>query len=175
MPFPDSFSTVRLQAERLTAAHEPELQRMHRDAATMTYLGGVRDEAFTKAYLEKNLLHWETFGFGVWILREINGGEPIGRAVLRHLSVDDVDEVEVGYAFYPPHWGRGLATEVTTACLEFGRDMLELETTVAVTHPHNFGSQHVLRKCGLVYEREFIHHGDTCALFRTAPYKRVLM
>ena len=52
---------------------------------------------------------------------------------------------------------------------------LGLDTIVGVTHPHNFASQHVLRKCGLVYEREFVHHNDTCALFRTAPRTRVLM
>ncbi len=129
--FPESFTTARLEAERLTAAHEAEVQRMHRDAKTMAYLGGVRDAEFTKAYLEKNLLHWETFGFGVWILREVGGGEPIGRAVLRHLLVDDFDEVEVGYAFYPPYWGRGLATEVTRVCLEFAYDFLGFDTIVA--------------------------------------------
>ncbi|MGH7427283.1 MAG: GNAT family N-acetyltransferase [Gemmatimonadales bacterium] len=43
------------------------------------------------------------------ILRERGGREPIGRAVLRHLLVEGVDEVEVGYSFYPAYWGRGLA------------------------------------------------------------------
>ena len=97
MPFPDSFSTARLQAERLTSNHLPELSRMHRDPAVMAQLGGVRDEAQTAAYLARNLQHWTDYGFGLWILREVVGADPIGRAVLRHLLVDGVDEVEVGY------------------------------------------------------------------------------
>jgi RimJ/RimL family protein N-acetyltransferase len=162
-----NFSTARLSAERLTADHLPELQRMHRDAAVMAYLGGVRDDAQTATYLARNLKHWDDYGFGLWILRELGGGEPVGRAVLRHLLVEGVDEVEVGYAFYPPFWGRGLATEVATACLELGRRKLGLTTIVAVTSPDNLASQHVLEKVGLVYERDFMHEGARSSLFRT--------
>jgi RimJ/RimL family protein N-acetyltransferase len=164
-----NFSTARLSAERLTQDHLPELQRMHRDAAVMAQLGGVRDDAQTAAYLARNLQHWTDYGFGLWILRELasQGGDPVGRAVLRHLLVEGVDEVEVGYAFYPAFWGRGLATEVATACLEVGRRDLHLATMVAVTSPGNAASQHVLGKVGFVYERDFMNEGAVCSLFRT--------
>jgi len=163
----DSFSTARLAAERLTPGHLPEVRRMHRDAAVMAQLGGVRDEAQTAAYLARNLQHWAEYGFGLWILRELGGGEPIGRAVLRHLLVDGVDEVEVGYAFYAPFWGRGLATEIATACLELGHRELQLTRFVAVTAPGNDASAHVLKKVGLAYERDFMHEGAPASLFRT--------
>ena len=140
---------------------------MHRDAAVMAQLGGVRDEAQTVAYLARNLQHWADYGFGLWILRDVGGGEPIGRAVLRHLLVDRIDEVEVGYAFYPAFWGRGLATEIATACLELGRRELHLTTFVAVTGPSNKASAHVLEKVGLAYERDFMHESAPASLFRT--------
>lgn len=162
-----NFSTARLSAERLTQDHLPEIRRMHRDAAVMAQLGGLRDEAQTAAYLARNLQHWADYGFGLWILREAGGGEPVGRAVLRHLLVDGVDEIEVGYAFYPAFWGRGLATEVATACLELGRRKLGLTTIVAVTSPENLTSRHVLEKVGLVYERDFMHEAALSSLFRT--------
>jgi RimJ/RimL family protein N-acetyltransferase len=166
MAFPSSFSTARLQAERLTSDHLPELRRMHRDPAVMAELGGLRDEDQTAAYLARNLQHWTDYEFGLWILRERGGGEPIGRAVLRHLLIEGIDEVEVGYAFYPAFWGRGLATEVATACLAFGREPLRLTTIVALTKPNNRASQHVLQKVGLAYERELLHEGAPAALFR---------
>ena len=81
--------------------------------------------------------------------------------------MDGVDEVEIGYAFYSSHWGRGLATEIATACLDLGRRTLGLTTIVAVTSPENRASQHVLEKVGLVYERDFTHEGARAALFRT--------
>jgi RimJ/RimL family protein N-acetyltransferase len=140
---------------------------MHSDAAVMEHLRGVRDEDQNAAYLARNLQHWKDYGFGLWILRELGGGPPVGRAVLRHLLVEDVDEVEVGYAFYEEFWGRGLATEIAAACLALGRDKLHLMTMVAVTSLTNAASQHVLRKVGLEYERDFTNDGKLCALFRT--------
>ena len=166
MPFPESFATTRLRAERLTAGHRSELRRMHSDPAVMAYLGGLQSETETAEYLARNLRHWADYHFGLWILHEIGGDVPIGRAVLRHVLIDDVDEVEVGYGFYPEYWGRGLATEVTIACLEFGFRQLGLESIVALASPTNLASHHVLLKAGLVLEREFDNHGARCSLFR---------
>jgi len=163
----DTFTTARLQAERLTADHLPEIRRMHSDAAVMEHLRGVRDEAGNAAYLARNLQHWKDYGYGLWILRELSGGPPVGRAVLRHLMVEDVDEVEVGYAFYKQFWGKGFATEIAAGCLALGRETLHLKTIVAVTSLTNTASQHVLRKVGLAYERDFVNDGKLCALFRT--------
>ncbi len=140
---------------------------MHADPAVMEHLRGVRDEAANAAYLARNLQHWRDYGFGLWVLRELGGGPPVGRTVLRHLLVEDVEEVEVGYAFYPQYWGRGLATEIAAACLALGREKLHLTTIVAVTSLSNAASQHVLRKVGLEYERDFMNDGKLCALFRT--------
>jgi RimJ/RimL family protein N-acetyltransferase len=167
MKFPETFTTARLRAERLTAEHWSELRRMHTDPAVMTHLGGVQTEAQTAEYLAYNLQHWEGNNFGLWILYGADGNLPVGRAVLRHVLIEGVDEVEVGYGFYPEHWGRGLATEVTTACLELGFRQLGLQSMVALTSPANLASHHVLLKAGLVYEREFDYHGARCSLFRT--------
>ncbi len=164
--FPDRFITARLQAEQLTAEHLPEVRRMHRDAAVMVQLGGVRTEEQTAAYLQRNLRHWADYGFGLWILRERGGGEPVGRAVLRHITIDEMDEVEVGYAFYHPYWGRGLATEVASRCLELAERELELKAIVGLTDPGNRASRHVLEKVGLTYERDCVHDDHLSALFR---------
>ena len=55
----DSFSTARLDAERLTEDHWDDLRRMDQDEWFMAELGGVRDEPGTRAYLERNLAHWQ--------------------------------------------------------------------------------------------------------------------
>ncbi len=165
--FPETFTTERLRAERLTADHLAEVLRMFSDPQVMAQLGGIRDGRQADEYLTRNLTHWAEHGYGLWIVYELAGDSPIGRAVLRHLMVDGVDEVEVGYAFYPEFWGRGLATEVATACVAFGRHCLRAPSLVGVTHPDNHGSQHVLRKVGLVYERDITLHDVPASLFRT--------
>lgn len=166
MAWPLTFETERLRAERLTADHWSELRRMHTDARVMQHLGGVFTEEQSTGYLARNLAHWDTQQHGLWIIYERNGAEPIGRGLLRHMLLDDVDDVETGYAFYEPYWGRGYATELTRASLALGFERLHLPSIVAVTAPDNAASQHVLRKCGLSHERNFQRGDETLALFR---------
>ena len=166
MPFPDSFVTARLAAERLRPEHYADLLRMHRDPVQMEMLGGVRDEGQTRDYLAKNLAHWDAHGFGAWMLREARGGPVVGRAILRHLDVDGVDEVEVGYSLEPACWGRGLATEIAAACLAHARTDLALATVVAVTLPHNARSRRVMEKVGMTYDRDWLHADVPHVLYR---------
>ena len=166
MPFPDDFATARLVAVRLRPEHYADLLRMHADPVQMDLLGGVRDAAQTTAYLEKNLAHWDAHGFGAWMLRDAASGRIVGRAILRHLDVDGVDEVEVGYSLDPAFWGRGLATEIAAACLARAREDLNLTTVVAVTLPHNVRSRRVLEKVGMTYDRDWMHADLPHVLYR---------
>jgi ribosomal-protein-alanine N-acetyltransferase len=164
---PATFSLRRILAERLAAEHLEVLRRMHRDERMMATLGGVPTDAETAAYLERNLAHWSEHGFGIWILREPATGELIGRAGLRHLNIEGVAEVELGYAIVPELWGRGLATDAARACVTIGRDWLGLHSVVALALPSHLASQRVLRKAALIPEREVMHAGLPHLLFRT--------
>jgi ribosomal-protein-alanine N-acetyltransferase len=163
----EAFSTPRLLAERVTAAHWLDLRRMDENEQFMALLGGVRDKAGTVVYLETNVKHWANHGFGMWMLRDAATSAVIGRAILRHLDVEGVDEIEVGYGFMPEYWGRGLATEIANACIRVGFDRLGLPSIVAITTPPNLASQRVMTKAGLVYERDILHAGVPHRLFRT--------
>ena len=154
-------------AERLTAEHWLDLRRMDQDQGFMGMLGGLRDEAGTAVYLEQNLKHWACYGFGIWILRDEATATVIGRAILRHLNVEGVDEIETGYGFMPAYWGQGLATEIARACVRIGFEQIGLRSIVAITTPINTASQRVMMKAGLAYEREITHAGVPHLLFRT--------
>lgn len=163
---PDSFRTSRLEAERLSPDHLADLIEFHRDVDVMAHLGGVRDEQQTAEYLSRNLEHWAEHGFGVWILRERAGSQPIGRGILRYLTLDGKRELEIGFAFYPAFWGRGLATEIATRCAELAWHDLAAESLVGVTTPANTASQRVLQKVGLQFEREVVVEEATYVLYR---------
>lgn len=163
----DAFVTPRMRAERLRPDHHADLRRMDTDERVMAYLGGTRSEAAIAAYLARNLDHWAEHGFGIWMLRESNTGVMMGRAVLRHLEIDGIDEVEVGYGFLPQFWGRGLATEIARECVRLGLEVLRLPSLVAITLTANHGSQRVLEKAGMRYQRNIVHAGLPHALFRT--------
>jgi RimJ/RimL family protein N-acetyltransferase len=164
--FPDFFETARLRAERLRPHHFHAVRAMDGDAEYMAQLGGLRDAAGTTAYMERNLKHWDDYNFGLWILRD-RAGAVAGRAVLRHLLVEGTDEVELGYGFHTRYWGQGLATEIAKELLRLGREELHRPTLVAITTPANIGSQRVLIKTGLVYERDIDHDGVVHQLYRS--------
>lgn len=165
----DSFSTARLRAERLRPDHYEAVRAMDSDQQYMALLGGTRDAATTQAYMARNLKHWEDFGFGLWILRDLSD-QVAGRCVLRHLDVEGTDEVELGYGLHTQYWGRGLATEVAKKLLALGRTRLRMPTLVAITRHENLGSQRVLEKTGLVYERDIEHEGVPHLLYRSRAW-----
>jgi [ribosomal protein S5]-alanine N-acetyltransferase len=161
----DRFETARLSAERLRLEHFPELCRMHQDARVMATLGGVRSDAATRDYLETNLIHWDRWGYGLWIVRA-GGGAFVGRGALRHVEIDGVDEVEITYSLLPEFWGQGLATEMARALLDIGRARLCLKGLIALTLSSNRASQRVMVKLGLTYERTLDYGGQPHVLFR---------
>jgi len=164
--FPESFASSRLLARRLQPEDASEIHRMHQDPEQMALLGGVRDEQQTAAYMARNLAHWSRYGFGPWLLIFREDDRVAGRALLRHLTLETGDEVEVGYSLHPVFWGRGLATEIAGACLEWARTDLRLASVVALTRPDNIRSQRVLTKIGMQIERQIVHEGEPHLVFR---------
>lgn len=162
----DRFNTERISAERLQQEHIEFIHLMHQDERAMAYLGGIRSREQTADYMEKNLSHWEKFGYGIWVLRENSAGNLIGRGGLRNAVLGDKDDVEMAYGFLPGFWNKGLATEFAGAVVRIGLSEIGLSGMVSVTHPDNLASQRVLEKTGFVFEREIIYKSEPHLLFR---------
>src|SRR6185437_15368451 len=94
----DAILTPRLLLRRLIADHLDYLTRMHLDPRVMATLGGVRSPEETREWLGRNLEHWRQHGFGLWLVYDRATGHFAGRGGLRHVSIDDRDEIEVAYA-----------------------------------------------------------------------------
>ena len=111
----------------------------------------------SEAALKKRIHHWEQHGFGMWAVEEKATGSLLGHAGLQML--EDTDQVELGYYFGRPAWGRGVATEAGTACLRYGFESLNLDHVMAVVRPENLASQNVLSKLGFRHSH-VAHHYD---------------
>lgn len=142
-----------------------ELCLMHSDPRVMATLGGIRSDDETRKYLADNVEHWNRYGFGVWALRD-KGGRFAGRAGIRHLDLDGVDEVELLYSFMPEFWGAGMATEVAGALLDIGFREHGLQNIVAYTLTGHSASRRVMEKVGFRLESERDIKGYACALYR---------
>ena len=165
-PAPTACTLGRLHAERLIEAHFPVLRRMHGNAQ-MAAAVGARTAAESRASLERNLAHWDRYGFGLWVLRDLATGRVTGTAGLRHRDIDGVAEVELCCALFPECWGRGLGTDAARACVTIGRDWLGLSSVVGLAQRASAASHRVLVKAGLAFEREVMLRDVPRLLFRT--------
>lgn len=163
----DTFETERLAARRVRADDAVDMHRLHTDHRVMAPLGGAIaswDEA--EALARRMIDHWGSHGYGVWVLRQRDGGGFVGRAGLRRRDMDGVEETELMCALAPDHWGRGLATEAARAIagIAFGR--LRLPSLVARAQPANAASRRLVEKLGFLFERDMINAGLPQMLYR---------
>ncbi|KRA70363.1 acetyltransferase [Caulobacter sp. Root656] len=161
----DHLATARLIARRLDERDLPDLVALHLDPDVSRYLGGIRSAEATKTYLAANLIHWDRHGFGLWIWRTPDGAF-VGRAGIRPLTVEGVEEIEIGYALARDAWGRGYAGEITEGLVEHALRRLALPFLVGVVMVGHGASRRVLERAGFTFEREVVHAGEPCALYR---------
>jgi RimJ/RimL family protein N-acetyltransferase len=161
----DHFSTDRLTAEKLRADHLADLVALHLDPDVSRYLGGVRSAEVTKTYLATNMAHWDQHGFGLWALRTKDGAFA-GRAGIRHILVDGIDEIEIAYTFKRDVWGQGLASEIATAMTEIGLSRLKFPSLIGLVFVAHGASRRVLEKANYLFEKSTTHHGEDVVIYR---------
>jgi ribosomal-protein-alanine N-acetyltransferase len=130
------------------------LASMNADPDVMRYIGDGKPQSLEQAQLRISAItnHWEKHGFGLCAVLDRATSDFAGFCGLQYL--DDTSEIEVGYRFKKRFWGMGLATEAAQASLEYGFGRLGLDRIVAVVHPENLASQHVVDKLGLRYIKD---------------------
>ncbi|MBV9413513.1 MAG: GNAT family N-acetyltransferase [Solirubrobacterales bacterium] len=164
--------TARMVLERLRLEHAPEQLELlldRRVTATLWPRTQAPTEADVLDGLAAKVEHWERHGFGMWLLRDRETGEMLGRGGLQYTYTAGLDDVEAGWAIVPDHWGQGLATELALACVEVGFEQVGLREIVAFTLPSNLASRRVMEKAGFRYERDIVHAGLPHVLYRRRP------
>jgi ribosomal-protein-alanine N-acetyltransferase len=117
--------------------------------------GGVRTPDEVGVMLAHQREHWTGEGFGYWIWRDRESGEPVARGGLARAEIEREPAVEVGWSVVPDRWGEGLATELGAASLAVAAQ-LGFDELVAFTLPANVASRRVMEKLGMTYDREFM-------------------
>jgi GrpB-like predicted nucleotidyltransferase (UPF0157 family)/predicted acetyltransferase len=167
------FSTAHLYAKKLEQTDLDQLISMDSNVEVMQTLGGTRAPEQTKSGLESNLKHWQENQFGAWMFYLKETGEWVGRAALRQINIDGIDEIEVAYALLPQFWNRGLATEMAKACCEIAFEVLRFNNVVCFTLTTNDASKRVMEKAGFVFEKNIIHAGFPHVFYRLKNPRKV--
>ena len=86
---------------------------------------------------------------GRWAVDEKANSKFVGSFALIPLPFEDEkDKIQIGYALLPNEWGKGYATELTSAGIQFYFSNHALDELHAITTPANIASQKVLLKSG---------------------------
>jgi len=153
-------TTERLNLRRLTLADAPFILRLVNEPSWLQFIGdkGVRTIEDARGYLEKGPIEmygrliemYGRLGFGLYLTELKDGAVPIGICgLIRRESLQDVD---VGFAFLPEHWGNGYAHESAFAVLEHAKRTYAMSRVVAITSPDNRKSIRVLERLGMDLE-----------------------
>ncbi len=140
--------TERLILRSPSLADVPELFTFLGDPDAMRF---THVDASLRACRRRIAVHeWRRRRDGVapWTIRTRRNGRIIGWGGLYHDPFDPGWGVELGYHFHPAAWGKGYATELAIACMEFADHVLRLPAVSAFARPDNARSRRVLEKAG---------------------------
>jgi RimJ/RimL family protein N-acetyltransferase len=139
--------TPRLCLRRFGWADLDELAQISADPANRRYMNvGPLTRAQTAANIREWLADYPR-GFGFFAVVGRADDLLLGQCGLTPEASGDVD---LGYLIDHPHWGRGLATEVARAVLDYGFGVLRCGRIRAGAHRDNEASQRVMQKIGLL-------------------------
>jgi RimJ/RimL family protein N-acetyltransferase len=105
----ERLETERMILERLRPEHAPEQMRLLRDprvSATLWPRRGLPTEADVLEGLRAKVDHWDRHGFGMWLLRDRETDEMVGRGGLQYTYTAGLNDVEIGWAVVPERWGQ---------------------------------------------------------------------
>ena len=129
---------------------------------------GVRTIADAFQYIRTGpVASYERFGFGPYLVQLKETGDSIGLCGL--IKREQLDDVDVGFAFLPSFWSMGFAFEAASAVLDYGRDVLGISRILAIALPENSSSIKLLEKLGLRFERMIRLSDDEPALKLFGP------
>ena len=122
------------------------------DPLVMRYVGsppGARSAEETARRARERLVADHGLA-GWWAIEGRDDGSFHGLGLL--LPMPDGVDVEVGYRLARTSWGRGIATEATSALIDYAFATLDLPRIVAVVYTDNRASRRVLDKLGFVHQ-----------------------
>ena len=146
--------TNRLFLRQPTVDDAGFMLRLVNDPSWLQYIGDrhvhTLDDA--KQYLlNGSIKSFAVHGFGFYIVETKKDGMSIGMCGL--VKRDFLDDVDIGFAFFPEYTGEGYAFESAAVILEHAFKDLKLPRIAAITTPDNFSSIKLLKKLGLSHER----------------------
>jgi len=151
----DILETEHCLVRETTVEDVEEFYRIYSDPSITKFMESLYEDpeeerAYAKDYIDKV---YSFYGFGIWtVLEKPEAGssqtaQVIGRAGICYR--EGYEDPEMGFVIATDKQGRGYATEVCRAILQYGHEQLGFKRILAFVQPENAASLHVCDKLGM--------------------------
>ncbi len=150
--------TERLIMREMTHADLPSLCEIMKDENTMYAYEGAFSDAEVQEWLERQILRYQKWNFGLWAVVLKETGKMIGQCGLTMQPWKDDEVLEIGYLFNRNYWHKGYATEAAAACKRYAFDVLKAEEVCSIIRDTNIQSQNVALRNGMTLTDKWTKH-----------------
>jgi [ribosomal protein S5]-alanine N-acetyltransferase len=159
--------TERLILRRFSFEDVPALTEILSDPEVMKHsVRGVCDGAATRKFIKWCLSCYESDGVGPWALIYKKTSELIGFCGVGPEMVADVEEINLGYRLARRYWNQGIASEATTAVLNYVFTQRLFNSVVVIIEPEHLASLKVAEKVGFSSFDVLEFHARPVRLYR---------
>ncbi len=168
----DPVQTDRLVLTPVSAEDVDDLWRLCQEPLVAYWTGPWTFDA-VEAWARAMAARWARDGVGKWMAHDRSDGSLVGRGGLSRMDLSGETVLELGWAVRDGLTGRGYASEIGRAALDWAAAFLPDLPVVAFTEVHNHASTEVMRRLGLrdsgVIYREGLMAGHS-GLHPDAPF-----
>jgi RimJ/RimL family protein N-acetyltransferase len=157
--------TPRLRLREFTEADLDVLAAMVADAEQMRFYPRTRTRDESEQWINRNLALYAGHGFGFWVIEEVHRGDFLGYAGIRPLTIDGVEEIEMGWHTMKYVWNQGIATHAAIACRDLALYRFDILRLVATIDPAHTASLRVAHKVGMQLEKQAVLDGWPCLVY----------
>jgi len=151
--------TARLELKPIGPADADLLWQLHQDPGIARWYAGIWSTSQASEFATAMGHAWQTGGVGKWLAYRREDAVLVGRGGCSLAVVEDRRQLEIGWAVREEHWGRGYATEIGLAGLNFAFETLHADHVVSFTEAHNLRSRAVMERIGMTHVHDFHRAG----------------
>lgn len=152
------FVTKHLELHRAYSSDLNFLVKLYQNQEMMAYLGGILSRELIEERLKKWSAHWEASGFGFGIVRLRNSPQEVGACILFQTEIEGEKLFEIGWMIDVPFQGRGYATEIAKAYIDFAIHHLNATLFAAFPTENNLPSNKICEKLGFLCMGQYRYH-----------------
>lgn len=160
--------TKRLLFRKIVQADFDQWLPFHQNPLSSEHWSGEHTDPLIACqnWLDATFYRYEKNLGGMNILIDKEKNSLIGQCGLLIQTVNDIQELEIGYSILPRYWNQGYATEAAKRCMQYASNNQFSESLISIVHVKNKVSQKVTENLGMSVEKTTRYKTNPVFIFR---------